>query len=191
VATDFFVEPNQRVFGPDFAVVYRMKFLIFCLLLVAGSVSAQANFPRDYVGLWKGTLRVEAPGGASQETPMSLRIDSLKVRAVRGVRYGFVIQYQGQEPRKYELVVKDAPTGRYLIDEKDGIVLDAVLVNNRLISQFAVEGNLLTSMYHFQPDKITFELVFSGTKTTATGAKTGPPVTLYPVGGYHRAELSR
>ncbi len=168
-------------------------FLLCLLLLVAGTASAQTEFPRAYAGEWRGTLVVQNPSGASQSTPMSLRIDSLKLRpnATRGIRYGWTILYGGQEPRKYELVIRDAKAGRYQIDEKDGIVLDAVLINGRLISQFQVEESLLTSIYTFTPDKIIFELVFSGTKTTQTGVRSAAPVTLFPVGGYHRAELTR
>jgi hypothetical protein len=170
--------------------------LLTLLLLMAGLVSAQTQsveFPRAFTGEWRGTLVVANPGGASQSTPMSLRIDSLKLRPAPGrpSRYGWTILYGGQEPRKYDLVIKDAKAGRYQIDEKDGILLDAVLVGNRLISQFQVAESLLTSTYTFLPDKVIFELVFAGTKTTQTGARSTAPITLYPVGGYHRAELSR
>jgi hypothetical protein len=171
-----------------------MKALLISLLLLTATASiAQTGFPRAYTGEWRGTLVVQNPDGASQSTPMTLRIDSLKLRPnpARGTRYGWTILYGGQEPRKYELVIRDPKAGRYQIDEKDGIVLDAVLVNGRLISQFQVEGNLLTSLYTFEPDRIIFELVFSGTKTTQTGVRSAAPVTLFPVGGYHRAELSR
>jgi hypothetical protein len=163
---------------------------LFLFLLVSVGAQAQLNFPGAYSGSWKGNLHIANPAGASQDVAISLRIDSLKVRASRGTRYGWVIHYQGQEPRKYELVVVDAKAGRYQIDEKDGIVLDAVLIENRLVSQFEVEGSLLTSIYTFLPGKILFELFFSSMKTTKTGPRSGPPVTLYPVGGYHRAELT-
>ncbi|NJO01219.1 MAG: hypothetical protein HC880_05520 [Bacteroidia bacterium] len=50
-----------------------------------------------------------------------------------------------------------APTqGKYRIDEKNGIILDASFLGNTLISRFAVENNLIMAIYRLEGQTFLF-----------------------------------
>ena len=165
-----------------------MRILFFVACLLAGTLSTQAQvvFPQSHFGVWQGTLFISAPGARQpQKTPMKLTIDSLRGRPNR---YAFYIQYGDQPARNYELVIADPARGVCQIDEKDGIILSATQLGNRLISQFSVGTNLITTTYTFGAQKVEFDLVFTGTKTTRTGPA-NQPVLIYPATNYQHADL--
>jgi hypothetical protein len=168
-----------------------MRALSFTFLFFVGFISTQAQvvFPQSHFGVWQGTLFISAPGARMpQKTTMKLTIDSLRGKPNR---YAFYIQYGDQPPRNYELVIIDPARGTCQIDEKDGVVLNANQLGNRLVSQFSVGENLITTTYTFSAKKIEFDLVFTSTRTTRTGAA-GPnsqPVMIHTAGNYQHAEL--
>lgn len=167
-----------------------MRTFLLLAVLLSGALSAQAQvvFPQSHFGIWQGTLYISAPGARQpQKTPMKLTIDSLRGKRNR---YAFYIQYGDQPARNYELVIVDPVRGLCQIDEKDGIVLSATQLGNRLISQFSVGTNLITTTYTFGARTVEFDLVFTGTKTTRTGPAK-QPVLVYPATNHQHAELTR
>lgn len=165
----------------------RNCILAAVLLISALSTQAQVVFPQSHFGVWQGTLYISGPGARQpQKTPMKLTIDSLRGRSNR---YAFYIQYGDQPARNYELVIVDPVRGVCQIDEKDGIVLSATQLGNRIISQFSVGTNLITTTYTFGSKTVEFDLVFTGTKTTRTGPA-NQPVLVYPATNYQHAELT-
>jgi hypothetical protein len=84
---------------------------------------------------------------------------------------------QGKSERDYRLL-KGAAPGEYIIDERNGIRIDAVLFENTLCSQFAVQSQSLSDRYelrmnHGEPE-IHFELVsVDVTNPTTTSAAGG------------------
>lgn len=70
--------------------------------------------------------------------------------------------------KDYILKLEDAEKGQYIIDEKDGILLNCFQVENKLFSIFSVGENLLTAIYQITDEQIIFE-VTSGKKEQATG----------------------
>lgn len=73
-----------------------------------------------------------------------------------------------------------------MIDEKNGIVLDAALVGGALVSQFRVGNNLLLTRYEprLGGDRLPFEIVVFAAddvrKTEPTQNGTGPDRTRSP-----------
>jgi hypothetical protein len=167
-----------------------MRILSFTVLLLFGFFGTQAQvvFPQSHFGVWQGTLYISAPGARMpQKTTMKLTIDSLRGRPNR---YAFYIQYGDQPPRNYELVINDPARGTCQIDEKDGIVLNANQLGNRIVSQFSVGENLITTTYTFGAKKIEFDLIFTGTRTARTGPA-NQPVMVHTASNYQHAELTR
>ncbi len=175
--------------------------LLFLLLsLVMFQVQAQkkskelplSDFPRAWVGTWKGQLDIYGPKGKQTSLPMELHIKE----TTDSTRFGWTIVYAAEkrDERPYELVVVDRPTGHFQVDEKDSIVLDSYLMGNVLTSIFSVEGMLLLVKETFEAKSITMEIYFTSLKKAEkTGLETTEveEVLNYPVQGRHFAKLTR
>ncbi len=185
-----------------------MRYLLFtflvCLATAAqaqkknrqskASSASQSNmplpFPQSHFGVWEGMLQITKPGNRVPETQsMRLTIDSLRGQPGR---YAFQIQYAQQAVRTYELVAVDVNSGKFQIDEKDGVILEASKIGDQLTSQFSVSNSLITTTYTFltEPDRVGFALFFA----EATPRTTGPantPVLTYPVRSRQLATLTR
>lgn len=157
---------------------------------VAQGAQLPKTFPQSHFGTWEGTLQITNPGNRlPQNQAMRLLIDSLKGQPGR---YTFQIQYGQQAMRAYELVAVDASSGKYQIDEKDGIVLEASKIGDQLTSQFSVGNNLITTTYTFltEPDRVGFALFFADASPRTTGSASSPVLT-YPVRSRQLATLTR
>jgi len=80
----------------------------------------------------------------------------------------------------------------YIVDENNGIVLDALVVDNTLYSMFEVQGSLLTTTERFFKDYMEFQITFSNTKQKKiTGGISDqiPEVVSYPITVVQKARL--
>lgn len=148
-----------------------------------------------WLGTWSGTATNHRPDGSSFDFPMTLTI-----APINGTpdRYTWTVTYgdgERQQVRAYELVVIDAASGRYAIDEKNSIVLDTVLLDGALYSQFEVEGVRLTTINRLgpDPDEMTCEILTTPAEPTTITGNTGtvPPVGLFSPRSLQRAVLTR
>ncbi len=97
--------------------------------------------------------------GQSKTVPMTLRIQPISNNPRR---YTWQITYGAGAKklvRNYELVVKDRGAGHFVIDEKDGTLIDAWWVGDTLYSQFRVGNQLLNSQYERESDRLRYKLV--------------------------------
>ena len=165
--------------------------LFFGLMTVSFSQeSSNTIFPQDYLGIYKGDLKIVNASGAVI-IPMEFHLkatDSLS-------KYIYTLVYgegEKRQERLYNLIEKDAAKGAYLIDENNGILLEAKVVDNTLYSMFEVQGNLLTTTERFYEDHMIFEITFSNTqqKTTTGGTSDEvPEVHSYPITVVQKATL--
>ncbi|KAB2912807.1 MAG: hypothetical protein F9K23_18485 [Bacteroidetes bacterium] len=172
----------------------RITLLLFCLLAGYTVSRAQKSFPAGYAGIWKGDLYMYTAGVKNVgKIPMSLTIKATDSTN----QWIWIISYlpPGKTPdqRNYELIVTDSARGKYTIDEKNGILIDARMVGNVLATRFAVGESLLLITYKLEGDSIVFE-VTSGPVNTPheTGNQPEndvPPVIVYAITGYQKAVL--
>lgn len=174
-----------------------MKKLFWLILLGVNplAVLGQTHFPDTWQGRWAGELSIYKAGQKVQTLPMSLDIGRLD-----SVHYRFVTLF-GTDPqagkRSYELIVKDAAKGLYVVDEQNSIQLESYLFENKLFCWFAVEGNLLSATYEKVGERIIFEIVSGSHQPVSTtggqdvnGEKI-PPVQTYPITVVQRAVLKK
>ncbi|WP_397364462.1 hypothetical protein [Olleya sp. R77988] len=160
-----------------------MKQLLLSLFIL-GFISAKAQdkiFPDDFLGVYKGDLEITNAKG-KQSVGMEFHLTATDLVDV----YNYVLVYMinGEpSPRNYTLKVKDKSKGEFVIDENNGIILNAKLVDNTLYSVFEVSENLLITTERFFDDKMEFEIIFSGkdAKLVNEGNEETPMVTSYPV----------
>ena len=93
-------------------------------------------------------------------------------------RWTWTITYdgdQGRQVRAYELVAKDPASGRYAIDERNGIVIPARWIDGVLYSEFQVEQSRVAVreqvVHAGTPDECL--LVEMTTTTAASGQASG------------------
>lgn len=97
--------------------------------------------------------------GKSQTVPMTLRIKPLSQNPMR---YAWQITYgtgAKKRVRNYELVAKNQNADHFAIDEKDGTLIDAWWLGDKLYSQFRVENRLLSTKYQLEGNRLHYELV--------------------------------
>lgn len=162
------------------------------VLLAAGAKNPLPADPAprlpEWHGQWRGTLTI---AGAAQTIPMGLDIEPIEGRDALAWRiiYG---EGSSRQVRDYELLPGDAP-GRFVIDEKNGILLDARLEGGVLVSAFEVQGNTLVARYELRGEELRYEiLTWANAAQRESVAGEGPEairVRAFPVGGYQRAAL--
>jgi hypothetical protein len=167
-----------------------LVFILACLLVQPPV--ADASLPSDWHGVWSGTLKIVPEKGEPRETTMTLEL----VPIAETDRLQFRITYgagEAAQVRDYELVPKKDKPGRFEIDEKNGIKLDARLYSGTLYSAFQVGDVLIQSKYERTGEVIRVEMVVLGMKdvkaTKPNGG--GAEVKSFPVVTVQTAELKR
>lgn len=147
-------------------------------------------FPESWLGAWEGELTVAKPAGA--DAPEISKMVVVIAPTDDPARYDFRLRYGSQELRRYQLVVRDAATGQYAIDERNGVVLPATYLDGELFSYFSLGGNLLLARYRLDGDFLRFDLTSTGiTPDVETGGGDVPAVGGHYVQVVQRALLRR
>jgi len=137
--------------------------------------------PEKWLGTWRGPLTLRPPvAGFPATSPMELRISALGAG-----RWGWIIAYSGQPERVYELRTTTTP-GAFVLDEKNGILLDEVLEGDELLCAFEVDSRLLLTRYTHLGDTIRYE-----TRTFKKGELGPNKVASWKATGFQSALLKR
>lgn len=133
------------------------------------AINPNYSFPHDWLGYWSGELNIYDSTGLNNQLEMALDISKTDTIGV----YNWTIIYGAdsmEQKRKYQLKELDSTTGHYLIDEKNGILLDVYLFNNELNSIFEVSGNTLFITYKRVLENLIFSVkVYSSKEIRISG----------------------
>jgi hypothetical protein len=148
-----------------------------------------AAFPAGWEGDYAGELEIMGADRVAMRAGMNLSIHPTDSPD----RWTWVMQYEGQPEREYELVVVNEAIGHYRIDEKNSIVIDGRLMGDTFLSPFGMESTMLSAKYQIVPEGIRFEIVTTSLDPISPSKAEGdmPSVVSYPVQGYQRALLYR
>jgi hypothetical protein len=137
--------------------------LVLAAALLPADAPARSGLPADWHGRWTGTLKITPVAGDPQETPMEMVIEPLK----DSKNYRWRIVYGKGPARDYELIPQEK-AGHFVIDEKNGLLIDAWLVGSTVYSQFQVEDSLIPVRYERTGDTLRFSLTVSSTRDPRT-----------------------
>lgn len=161
----------------------------FLLLLFASTLLSSASykdlFPTACEGTWKGTLMIYAQGSLKDSIP-----STFTVGRIDDSTWTWRTEYHASQPivKDYVLKLSDANTGHYILDEKNGIDLDAHRVGPSLYSMFEVEEKVLTSTYTLlDKNKLLFQITFG----VPDAEKTGNDITNYKITTVQKAYLTK
>lgn len=159
--------------------------LVLITLLINLSAQTQNTsliFPEDYLGIYKGDLEITRPTGNSK---IAMEYHLLATDSVDVFDYKLVYKVKSDASiRDYTLKRIDKDKGEFIIDENNGILLHAKLIDNKLYNIFEVEGSLLTTTQRFYDNYMEFEIVFANKKDkikTKESTNEGTEVSSYPI----------
>ena len=165
-----------------------MKYVIYIVTLFIFEIGfgQTKTFPDDFLGTYKGKLEIVSAKG-KKEIDMEFHFSKTDTIGT----YKYVLVYN-KEPRNYFLIEKDKTNGQYIIDENNGILLQASVFDNSIYSMFEVNESLITTTEKFYDDYMDFEIMFTNTSkviTTGKGTEEIPEVKVYPILGTQKARL--
>jgi hypothetical protein len=137
--------------------------LLLSLALASSDAPAHPGLPVEWHGRWTGTLKITPVAGDAQETSMEMVIVPIK----DSKNYRWQIFYRKGPTRKYELIPQ-GKAGHFVIDEKNGLLIDAQLVGSTVDSHFQVDESLIPVWYERNGDTMRFSLTVSTTKDAGT-----------------------
>jgi hypothetical protein len=129
-----------------------MKNILFFLCLMGSSGFAQ--LPEDWQGTYEGELTSTDLNGLQISYKMGLTIQTKT-----DTTYDFILVYGEdslRQERKYELYNNGA--NKFVLDEKNGVLLDMSLGFGKLTSVFDVQGSLLHVSYIKTKKGMRYEL---------------------------------
>lgn len=169
--------------------MYKYFSLLFIGLLSILGVTAQ-NDLQLWKGNYVGELFIYKPDGTiAQKVSMELEVKPTADSAI----WIWKTTYNHTDIRDYVVLVKDATKGKYVLDEKNGILIDMRAFGNRLISCYDVEGYLIYDSHTLAGNEIIFELSSSSSDQnhTSGGKDDIPVVKSMPQVTYQKAVLKR
>lgn len=173
-----------------FILGFMIKYFLLTFFMMAGSCYAQ-SFPYSFVGQWKGELQWFQTGKQEpQKIPMQLKI--LPADTVGQFTWQLVYGMNNEDNRPYILKPVDTAKGHWVIDEKNGIVLDQYFIGQRLHGAFTVQTTTIVNSYWLEGDKLFVEFYSIQAKPVSkTGGSSAdvPPVDSYAFKGFQKAIL--
>ena len=180
--------------------IFRLFFVV--LILYSCNVSKSISkvdsfqFPQSWEGKWKGDLEIFSGKGKKQTLEMELHI--LPIDSIGAWSWTIIYGTDKEKgKRSYILKPKDVENGIYAVDEQNSIVLDAYLLDKKLVERFEVMNNLLITSTELRGDVLVWEILvgslnnLSVTGDTIVGKDTIPQVKGYPVTILQRAYLKK
>lgn len=179
----------------------------------AATPAQPIRLPTTWHGTWRGDCTaITTSNRPALNFTMQLRVAPI---ADRPDRLTWEITYEGgagNQVRPYELIALENEPNRFVIDEKNGILIDAGLLGSTIASHFTVQSAMITATYRLEPavaeagaagtpprpDRIIVELTtFKADDSVRTsgggpaGSGAMPEVKSWRVSGVQRAELVR
>jgi hypothetical protein len=101
---------------------------------------------------------------------------------------------RGEDNRPYLLKPVDSAKGHWVVDERNGILLDEYLVGNKLHCVFTVQNTTICNSYWLEGEKMMVEFYSINARpvrTSGNGTEESPKVDSYAVKGFQKAVLKR
>ncbi len=153
---------------------------------------AENSFPQSFIGNWKGQLQWLVAGKPAQQFTMVLGIQPAEIAG----QYTWQIIYGDSviDNRPYILKPVDAALGHWIIDERDGIVLDSYVHGNAIHGAFTLQGKTIVDNYRVEKDQLFvefFTINLKDKKRSGKGTEKTPFVDSYRMGSYQMGTLFR
>lgn len=173
---------------------HLLTFVFGCIIMLLSVNSFSQDtlkvFPKDYVGVYKGNLEIHSSHGV-ETVGMEFHLEALDEAG----NYAYQIVYiqdGNRQERHYNLITINSKTGEYLIDENNGILLNATFIDGSLYSMFEVQGTYLSTSETFYDNAMEFQITVSRASDVSKSETEGDQsigVLSYPISSVHKARL--
>ena len=126
-----------------------MRALALSVLMASSAVAAG---PADWAGTWSGECVLTPAHDGIERFPASLTIG--KTDDPARLRWMLIYGTGRRDVRNYELVTVDAAAGRYVVDEKNGLKLEAGFADGVLYAPFTIGQALIVASYRLSADGV-------------------------------------
>ena len=151
------------------------KSVLLSFLLFSIFTGAQEDFVQQCEGVWTGTMYIYANGQKAADAP---KITFTVMPIVKDSSWVWRTDYDSQKfgkiSKDYKLLLRDATTGYYQLDEGDGLYLDQHLVANKMYSVFEVQNIALSASYELRGEELIFEVISSPKSQDSTEVRSHP-----------------
>jgi hypothetical protein len=181
---------------------------VFFLILLSTSIHLQAqknkkipsaktdslSFPKSFIGHWTGTLYWYPNNSKAQVQTVNMELHIQPADSAGQYTWQIVYGKLTEDNRPYILKPVDSAHGHWVIDEKNGIILDSYWLGNRFSGAFAVQGNTILDSYWIENKQLHVEFFSypqTPASTTGNGTEESPKVDVYRIGSYQKAVLTK
>lgn len=145
------------------------------------------------MGHWEGELEWFQPG---RKDPQRVKMQLIILPADTAGQYTWQIIYgeKNEDNRPYLLKPVDTAKGEWVIDERNGILLNHYWVGGRFTSAFTVQNSTIFDSYWIEDDRLVAEFYSISAKPVSTTGGSGDDVPLvhsYATKAYQKAVLKR
>lgn len=176
----------------NLVLLAALLFLSPVLAVAQKKSAAGSDFPKNWIGEWKGNMTWYQGLQERQAVPMELHI--LPSDSTDHYTWRLIYGTGGKDNRPYILKPFNKERGHWLIDEQNSIVLDQFKLGSKLCGTFTVEGNTILNCYELVGDSLLVEFYNFQEKPiviTGGGDSTLPKVKTYGMRSHQRAILYR
>jgi hypothetical protein len=168
-----------------------MRIMILILMVLFPYQIFAQEFPKDFIGHWEGELEWFQTG-KMQKVKMQLVIQPTDTSG----QYTWQIIYgdKTEDSRPYILKTVDTAKGHWVVDERNGIVLDQYWIGNRFSGAFTVQTSTILNSYCLEGKNLIAEFYSVSAKpihTTGGTSQDVPAVDSYVMKSYQKAILKK
>jgi hypothetical protein len=147
------------------------------VISTAATVKTQASpLPDAWNGVWRGQVKVSVDGETRHEVNLDLTIAKIPERTAKT----WTMQYTGQPPRNYELAPAETGRGLFILDEKNGTLIEEQLIGETLYAIFSVDNVLLTSRFELRGRELHLEIATYDHSVKRTKTNAASQAVVYP-----------
>lgn len=170
-----------------------MRCCFLTIAFFAAVFSRAQDFPDKFIGHWEGELQWFQTGKTG---PQKVKMQLIIQPADTAGQYSWKIIYgeKNEDSRPYLLKPMDTAKGHWIIDERNGIILDQYWVGNRFTSAFTVQNSTILDSYWVEDDKLVAEFYSISAKpvrTTGGNSDEIPQVHSFGTKSYQKAILKK
>jgi hypothetical protein len=123
------------------------------VLFTLTSLTAYAS-PEEWTGTWVGTCISDNYNTDNATTPYDIKVN---IAVNNSQTLDWSIQYPPEAARKYQLKLQNDLAGHYILDEKNGILIDQFYGAAHLRELYVVNGKIFTGSTTKSGDVLTME----------------------------------
>ena len=171
----------------------KIIFLVFVSVSPILLFGQNSLFPTEWTGRWKGELHWWQ-GNSAEPKKVNMELVIEPTDSTDKYTWQIIYGKASEDNRPYILLAVDKEKGHWVIDEKNGIILDQYLIANRLSGSFTVQKSTIINNYWMENDSLVAEFYSMGASpvsTTGKGNDEIPLVHSYKINSYQRAVLKR